>query len=133
MSRPPTRPITLRVVRRTLTRLQTMTRLDQAKLAKQLLPYRHNVQFLAQYLEDVSYYMRQQGYDPNPQQRHPKCLHCGGENSRDHNGARYCSDRCRQRAYRLRLNDRPCSTKRNEPAIRDTSNAMVDETNVTPV
>jgi hypothetical protein len=131
MSRRPTRQLTLQFVLRTLKRLQMMTRLDHELLAKELLAYRVEVGGLGQYLEDVAYYMKKQGFDPSA---HPNrnCAQCGGENGRDHNGARYCSTRCRQRAYRLRLKQRRQPLNRNKPRRHDTSFAAETNRNVTP-
>jgi hypothetical protein len=135
--RPPTKQLTLQFVLRTLKRLQMVTRLDQELLAKELLPYCRDVQGLGEYLTDVAECMnkhrREQGIDPDA---HPNgnCRQCGEAIWCDHNGARYCSRRCRQRAYRLRLKGRPRTINRNEtaiPAIRDVSYAAGNETNIT--
>jgi hypothetical protein len=62
MSRRPTRRLTLQFVRRTLARLRMVTRLDHEKLAVALLPYRDEVQYLGDYLNDVAYYMKKHAY-----------------------------------------------------------------------
>jgi hypothetical protein len=130
MSRRPTRQLTLEFVLRTLTRLRMMTRLDTELLAKELLPHRRDVQFLAEYLDDVAEYMMRLGVDPN---KHPNgnCAQCGDEIGSNHNGARYCSNRCRQRAYRLRMKRRRRAMKHNKAAIRDTSYAAENKSTVT--
>lgn len=103
MGRPPTRQLTLRFVLRTLERLRMVTRLDDKNLAEELKAagWRLNdVAFLGQYLLNVVELNGGLNHD------HPNgnCPQCGHDIGRDHNGARYCSNRCRQRAYRLRLN-----------------------------
>jgi hypothetical protein len=99
MSRRPTKQLTMTFVLRTLARVQMMTRLNQKLLAKALLPHRHrhDVQYLSEYLGDVASCMGKV-----ERRRHPACVECGDENMRDHHGARYCSNKCRQRAYRKR-------------------------------
>ena len=129
MSRPPTRRLTLQFVLRTLKRVQMITRLDAEHLAEALiaLPAPPGVQGLGEYLDDVGECMRKKGYDPNA---HPSgnCAQCGNEITRDHNGAHYCSNRCKQRAYRLRLNGRDGS---GETSQHDASHVRTRKTNVT--
>lgn len=129
MSSRPTRQLTWPFVLRTLARLNMMTRLDEW-LAEEFVAKGVNVQGLGEYLMTVAEYMRGMGFDPN---RHPNgnCAHCGEEIGCDHNGARYCSSRCRQRAYRLRLNKRGRQLKRHKAAVCDTSIRAESETNVT--
>ena len=129
MSRPATKQLTLRFVLRTLARLRMMTRLDQEQLAKQLMTRRTDVQFLGEYLDTVSAYMKKHGFKPYPD---VNCPECGNKVERDHNGARYCSERCRQSAYRKRLISKRKKMKRNEPAIRDASFSVDGKSNVTP-
>jgi predicted nucleic acid-binding Zn ribbon protein len=132
MSRQPTRQLTLEFVLRTLARLRMVTRLDQTDLAQALAGHRKDVQFLGEYLEGVASEMKRLGYISN---RHPNgdCVECGHEIGVDHNGARFCSSRCRQRAYRKRSRlIRPLEQKnRNEPAICDASYSAGDKSNVT--
>jgi endogenous inhibitor of DNA gyrase (YacG/DUF329 family) len=59
------------------------------------------------------------------------CPQCGHDIGRDHNGARYCSNRCKQRAYRLRLNGETARKKRNKLAVRDASASAPHKSNVT--
>jgi hypothetical protein len=130
MSRPPTRDITLQFILRTLARLQMITRLDQELLAKDLEPHltKGRVDFLGTFLDDVAHYMKK-----TEDRRHPTCMECGGENMRDHNGMRYCSDRCKQLAYRKRkrLFVKGPRNKRNKPSVRDASKAAALQTIVT--
>jgi hypothetical protein len=104
MSRPPTRQLTWQFVLRTLARLKMMTRLDQKWVAKELLAKGMDLHGLGTWLQDIEEYIRdfqrEAGVDPYA---HPNgnCPQCGNDIGRDHNGARYCSDKCRQRAYRV--------------------------------
>jgi hypothetical protein len=123
MSRKPTRKLTLQFVLRTLTRLQMMTRLDCERLAKQLEPYHRDVRYLAQYLTDVAHYMPSSNEHP-----HGICDQCGGAIGCDHNGARFCSSRCRQRAYRLRIKERGRANQTSQMTLLTRAGA---ETNVT--
>jgi hypothetical protein len=61
------------------------------------------------------------GVDPNA---HPNgaCPECGKDIGRDHNGARYCSDRCRQRAYRVR---KAAAQGRNSPVPKRSRKTIV--------
>ena len=99
MSRQPTKEVSLRFVLSTLRRLQFMSRLDAETLAETLKPYlgksrRFNVAWLADWLSDVAEFI---GPEPCP-----KCAECAREIRRDSYAARYCSTRCKQRAYRKR-------------------------------
>jgi hypothetical protein len=67
-----------------------MTRLDEKLLAEELASRHVDVRSLSEYLGDVAYYM---GPCHTPR---PNCPQCGREILRNHNGARYCSNRCRQ-------------------------------------
>jgi hypothetical protein len=129
MGRRPTRQLTLQFVLRTLKRVQEMTRLDEKLLAETLVAERAppDVQGLGEYLETVGHFMQKLGFDSN---KHPNgnCAQCGDEIYRDHNGARYCSDRCKQRAYRLRLNGRGGN---GETSQHDASPVRARKTNVT--
>jgi hypothetical protein len=58
----------------------------------------------AQYMSDIWDYMRDlKSAAGGSIHAHPNgnCPQCGHDIGRDHNGARYCSNRCKQRAYRL--------------------------------
>jgi hypothetical protein len=90
---------------RTLKRLKMVAaEIDAETLARELVargcmsipPY--------EYLSDVFDYLREIA-DPNA---HPNgaCRYCGKEIYRDSNAAIFCSNKCRQRAYRLRLKQR---------------------------
>jgi hypothetical protein len=125
----------MQFVLRTLTRVQMMTRLDPQLLAEDLRRQDskacHDVLGAMTFFEDVAEYLKQQGFDPYA---HPngKCRHCGDDILRDHNGAHYCSNACRQRAYRLRLKERRRGVKRNKIAVRDASYVWERKTTVTP-
>src|SRR5208283_1631172 len=105
-SDPMSAPMTWEFVLRTFKRLDMIARrIDAEVMAKELLAHHPKASFPTEYLADVWYYLRkftrEAGGDINA---HPNgnCPQCGEGISRDHNGARYCSDRCRQRAYRVR-------------------------------
>src|SRR5262245_21341825 len=105
MGRPVTRRLTMRFVLRTLQRLQMRKRLNDKLIAEALAKAGYNLselEFLSNFLEGVHYYAG----SPHDYDQHPNrnCPQCGEKIIRDHNGAKYCSNRCKQRAYRLRLN-----------------------------
>jgi hypothetical protein len=133
--------LTLQFVLRTLARVQMMTRLDEKLLAEQLIEEYGSgskawgiVVSAGDYLEGVAEAIKNKighdacyarpGGDPN-------CPQCGEKVERDRADARYCSDRCRQRAYRLRLKKRRRTMKRNKPAVHDTSICAGNETTAT--
>src|SRR4051794_14019573 len=97
-------PISLSFILRTLERLNTVSRISEKELGEALLPYqghkRHNVRFLGQYLLDL-WELGIRDIEKDEPER--LCAECGRENNRDHRGAKYCSHRCRQRAYRNRV------------------------------
>jgi endogenous inhibitor of DNA gyrase (YacG/DUF329 family) len=135
MSRPPTRQLTLQFVLRTFKRVDMIAaRYSAEAIAKALIERGADLGCPAEYLRDIWEYMRdlkrEAGVDIHA---HPNgnCPQCGHDIGRDHNGARYCSNRCKQRAYRLRLNKPPDATKRIKRAVRDASHVMADRTNVT--
>src|SRR5215470_11275606 len=116
MSRPPTKQLTLQFVLRTLARMQMVTRLNDKLTAKVLLPHLNRTEVrhiagLGQFLLEIGEYLEEEkqaaGIPEYPYTHGGKCLACGKEISRDHNGAKYCTDRCRQRAYRKRLKRSP--------------------------
>jgi adenine-specific DNA glycosylase len=98
MSRRPTRQLTLPFVLRTFARLRMIaSRYDAEWLVKELAPYREQIEFPAQFAADMIDYWRKV-----ERPKHPDCAQCGEEILLDHNGARYCSTSCRQRAWRER-------------------------------
>jgi len=120
-----TRPLTLRWVLRTLERLNTISaRVSNEEFARALMPYknqkRYNIHFLGQWLLDVVE-LNEMAETPVPN----LLCECGKEVDRDHRGAKYCSNRCRQRAYRKRVTvlTEPSPKKHNKVALRDTSRA----------
>jgi hypothetical protein len=132
--------VTWEFVRRTLERLRIVsTKIDARILAEELVrrgctslpPY--------EYLLDVHDYLREIS-DPYAHP-HGACDHCGGKIHCDSNAARFCSNRCRQRAYRLRLkqwgdrakcNGRPngdaSSSGMARPNVTQTANSMAVDT-----
>jgi hypothetical protein len=79
------------------------------------------IQELGEFLETVAYYMKKiqtkEQYDPLP-----KCIECGKDIEHDltvyetyRKDVRYCSPRCRQRAYRKRV------TENNSNRAKETS------------
>jgi hypothetical protein len=152
--RPPTRQLTWDFVLRTFARLRMMTRLDQKSLATALVDdpvkaRQSDIHRLSDWLRDLHAYMAELGYDSNVAGRkNDNCAVCGEEILRDHNGAIYCSQKCRQRAYRERKAavagrnspipkrrrlKRPARIKkRSVSGYEDTSSAAENETTVTP-
>jgi hypothetical protein len=100
------KPLTSKFILRTLERMKMVTRYDAKTIADLLLKNKHraiNPQFLGTYLDDVSQLM---GRDSNAHPHGP-CDECGGSISLDHNGARFCSNACRQKSYRKRVTLKP--------------------------
>jgi len=93
-----TPPPTLQSIRRTLVRLNTVTRYSEEAIAKALLPHvkADQIQFLSEYLSDVAELMRKDDVVVR------RCAECG-DSIPSRTDARYCSPRCRQRAYRKRV------------------------------
>ena len=115
MGRPATRNLTWPFVLRTIRRVNMIAaRYDAETMAKWLVERGVEIGG-AEYFSDISDYMRiaqrKAGIDPNA---HPNgnCPQCGKDIGRDHNGARYCSTSCRQRAYRVR---KAAAEGRNSP------------------
>ena len=153
MGRRPTRQLTWPFVLRTFKRVDMIAaRYSAESMAKGLIERGVSIS-AAEYFSDIADYMREfqckAGVDPNA---HPNgnCAQCGGEISCDHNGARYCSTRCRQRAWRerraaaqgrnaapakrrRRFNRDRGEMKRRARPLDDASITPGDETNVTPV
>jgi hypothetical protein len=81
------------------------SRIDPEALAKEILAHHPKARFPSEYLSDVWQCMlkhaKAAGVDLYA---HPNgnCPECGNAIARNHNGARYCSTACRQRAYRVR-------------------------------
>lgn len=99
MSKP---KVTAAFVLRTLAHLNRIAdaRIGHEQLAAFLI--RHGVTkdtagSLGQFLTDVAYYM--------PDDPVPVCAECGGDWDEARADRRYCSTRCRQRAYRKRVTD----------------------------
>jgi hypothetical protein len=88
----------MKSILRTLVRLNAITKFSQESLAEALLPHVRpgQIQFLGQYLDDVAYFMKKNAGAP------PRCVECDTELSEYRPAARYCSAKCRQRAYRKR-------------------------------
>ena len=112
MSRPPTRPITWQFVLRTFKPVDMIARAIDAE-AKAMVERGVGIP-APQYMDDIWQYMRKLGFDDNT---HPNgnCPQCGNAIMVDHNGARYCSTACRQRAYRVR---KAVAEGRNSPVAK---------------
>lgn len=114
------RTVDIRWVRRTLARVRWLAdRVDAEELANVLVAHggaqRDNVQYLHDYLGEVHEYLTR----VRPE---PKCTVCGIERVGPRPDARYCSPRCRQRAYlarRTRVTGRPTGRTANSSS-RDT-------------
>ncbi len=122
--------ITWNFVRRTLERLRMIEAKIDARVLAEELARRGCTSWNYSYLSDVWDYMRESG-DPNAHP-HGACDHCGAPIYRDSNAARFCSNRCRQSAYRLRLKQRGGGSKRNRPPNGDASTAVSAGSSVTP-
>jgi hypothetical protein len=120
MSRRPTKPITWAFVLRTFKRVGMIAARHSPEAIAKAMVERGVAKALgqAEYMSDVADYMRsaqrEAGVDPNA---HPNgnCPQCGDDIGRDHNGARYCSRECRQRAYRVR---KAAAEGRNSPIAK---------------
>jgi hypothetical protein len=110
MSRPATRQLSWQFVLRTLKRIDMIAARYQAEdIARWLIDdgvYEMPCPdaFLADIWDCMQDRLKELGRDPyqNPNRKHDKCAACGSEIMQEHNGAIYCSTRCRQRAYRER-------------------------------
>jgi hypothetical protein len=116
MGRRPTRPITWAFVLRTFKRVNMIAgRYDSEAIAKELIEQGVGLDGVDTFLSDVGDYMRTLDHDfycGNGRPKHDKCAVCDEKIERDHNGARYCSRECRQRAYRVR---KAAAEGRNSP------------------
>jgi|SRR5271166_4728609 len=119
MSRRPTRQLSWEFVLRTFKRVDMIaSRISAEALAKEILAYKPKASCPHEYLSDVWYHMLEHakatGVDLHA---HPNgnCPECGRDIGRDHNGARYCSTACRQRAYRVR---KAAGEGRNSPIAK---------------
>jgi hypothetical protein len=97
-----------------------MARLDQKHLVEAVALHYGDGELhaLGTYLVDAAELSGKPMCPPHP---NGNCRQCGAEIVRDSNAARYCSNRCRQRAYRLRLKGHRRPKKRNKTIVRDTS------------
>jgi hypothetical protein len=145
MSRPPTRRLTWAFVLRTFKRVEMISaRYSSETIAKALIEQGLKLGCAPEYLSDIGDYMRQfqreAGVDPNA---HPNgnCPQCGHDIGRDHNGARYCSTPCRQRAWRERRaaaegrNATPAKRRRRFNRVRDEMKRRatpLDDASITP-
>ena len=116
MSRRPTRQLTWPFVLRTFKRLSMIAaRYDAETMAKALVENRVSMDGADTFLSDIGDYMRTLDHDfycSGRLPKHDKCLVCDEKIDLDHNGARYCSRECRQRAYRVR---KAAAEGRNSP------------------
>jgi len=118
------KPLTVESVLRTVARVKALRKLGGDKdVAVALAPHVTGslIQELREFLETVAHYMKKiqttEQYDPLP-----KCIECGKDISHDltahetyRKDVRYCSPRCRQRAYRKRV------TENNSNRAKETS------------
>jgi hypothetical protein len=108
------KPMTVESVLRTLARVEALGRLGGYEdVAAALSPHVEGsrIQALGEFLDTVAHYMKKiqttEQYDPRP-----KCIECGDDIEYDltvhenyRKDVRYCSARCRQRAYRKRVTE----------------------------
>jgi hypothetical protein len=105
MGRRATRQLTWQFILRTFKRVGMIAARHSAKAIAKAMVERGVEIPSPQYMDEVWQYMckikEEAGGDIHA---HPNgnCPQCGRDIGRDHNGARYCSTRCRQRAYRIR-------------------------------
>jgi hypothetical protein len=129
------RPRTVEEVLRTLARVEALGKLGRNEdVAAALAPHVRGgrIQGLGEFLVDVAYYMKkiqtEEQYDPCR-----KCAVCDREMDSERANVRFCSPKCRQRAYRERVTDnqprRP--SKCNESAERDGTKDAGDHLSVT--
>jgi hypothetical protein len=135
MGRAPTRQLTWQFVLRTFKRVDMIhARYSSEAIAKALVERGAEIGCSPEYLSDIWDHMcklkREAGVAPNA---HPNgnCPQCGHDIGRDHNGARYCSTRCRQRAYRIRKavaegRNSPVPKRRARPTKRAIALAEAD-------
>jgi predicted nucleic acid-binding Zn ribbon protein len=128
MSRRPTRQLTWQFVLRTFKRVEMISRRYSSDARAKALVERGVEIPSPQYMDDIWQLMcklkKAAGVDPGA---HPNgnCPQCGHDIGRDHNGARYCSTRCRQRAWRERRaaaqgrNAAPGKRRRRFNRVRD--------------
>jgi hypothetical protein len=106
MSRRATRQLTWQFVQRTFKRVDMIqARYSSETIAKALVERGAEIGCSPEYLTDIWYYMRKLKEEVGGDiYAHPNgnCPQCGRDIGRDHHGARYCSTRCRQRAWRQR-------------------------------
>jgi hypothetical protein len=105
-----TKKLTAKFILRTLDRLQMVTRYNETVIADLLLKNNlanrdntHHPAFLGEYLSRVAECMEKKSGHSANDHPHGPCDQCGKPVSVVHNGARFCSSTCRQKAYRLRL------------------------------
>jgi hypothetical protein len=134
MSRRPTRQLTWQFVLRTFKRVEMISRRYSSDAMAKALVERGVEIPSPQYMDDIWQLMcklkKAAGVDPGA---HPNgnCPQCGHDIGRDHNGARYCSTRCRQRAYRVRKaaaegrNSPIPKRKRTRPTAREAASEIV--------
>jgi hypothetical protein len=105
MSRSPTRQLTWPFVLRTFKRVDMIaSRYSAEWMAKALVERGVDIS-ASDYMRDIWEYMRDLKKAAGGSiYAHPNgnCPQCGHDIGRDHNGARYCSTSCRQRAWRER-------------------------------
>jgi hypothetical protein len=135
MSRRPTRRLTWQFILRTFKRVgMIQARYSSGAIAKALIKQGADLGCSAEYLSDIWHYMRklkeEAGVDPNA---HPNgnCRQCGEKIWCDSHAARYCSTRCRQRAWRERKaaaegrNSAPVKRRRRSKRARDAMKRLI--------
>jgi predicted nucleic acid-binding Zn ribbon protein len=129
------RPRTVEEVLRTLARVEALGKLGRNEdVAAALAPHLNGcrIQGLGEFLVDVAYYMKkiqtQEQYSPSR-----LCVVCDRDIDSERANVRFCSPKCRQKAYRERVMDnqprRP--SKCNGNAERDGTKDAGDHVSVT--
>ena len=106
------RPQTVEEVLQTLARVEALGKLGcYEEVAAALAPHVNGcrIQGLGEFLVDVAYYMKklqtEEQYDPCR-----KCVVCDRDIDSERANVRFCSPKCRQKAYRKRVTENQAAT-----------------------